>query len=440
MKKMKYSLLFVLLIVFGSASASFRVIDESSNLINDYETALFEAYSECLTCLTLEDYQRLQEGIKTVPWFKQQIINRNSSERRDLFTSWKVLTKSGVVDELADAHEDIIIRLATDLRQNRPGFRSYLNPYSTDPGVTLEVFANRGRAWEVLASSSDDAIKALRTNTERLEDLSNYLASNPGRIDIVRSELNAAANPEQYLDFVKFSGTDFGGFYDAFKLYGYGQNDRSWAWYINNLNSKNNLRVGLDGFDGMSWEEVIEQVLQSGPYSHMNKSDAYYSFAYTTGYYYRVTNEWLLRGLNPGLRIPIVNAATESLSKLPRFPSNTTFYRAIGLEGDDLQDFLTRYTQGAVVPEPHFQSVATRREDTFIGGQGKNIELTIIGRPTGDSRCRNIHDFAMFKYVNQPDRRTLTEGVFLPNTSMRVREIHLPANGDGIYRLVLEEI
>lgn len=188
----------------------------------------------------------------------------------------------------------------------------------------------------------------------------------------------------------------------------------------------------------MTYEEVIEQVLQSGVYNEMTKSDAYFAFAYTTGYYYDVTNQWLLRGLNPELRVPIVEAAINSISKLPKFPPNTTFYRAIELRGSDLEAFLNKYVEGAFISEPHFQSVAPRIEDSFIGLEGKNIEFTIRGRTGSESECRNIHDFAMGKYWNQPENRTLSEGVFLPNTVMEVLEVLPPEN--GVYRFILKEL
>ncbi|MCG8331197.1 MAG: hypothetical protein MI974_26140 [Chitinophagales bacterium] len=323
----------------------------------------------------------------------------------------------------------------------------------------LKAFPKNTKAWKSLNDLLPQVHIVQRTNIDLLklfghegvtnivdnlndalkgQFFDNLLINHPNKLVTANAEIVHAASKEQYLHYLLNLGTDLEAYYSPFKLYGYKSNNRSWSWYLNNLNTKDFLKVGLEGYEGMKYEDVIDIVLNSGQYSGMSKSDAYMAFSYTTNYFYGTVNDWIRLNQNAPLRTIIVNAAVESLSKLPKFSSNTVFYRGIKIEnGEDLQAFLNRYAQGNDVTEDFFQSVATNVEDSFIGRPGYNIEFTIYGKVNTNSECRNIHDFAMGKYWNQPNNRTLSEGVFLPGTTLKVVNA-FPAE-NGIYRFILAE-
>lgn len=298
---------------------------------------------------------------------------------------------------------------------------------------------NRVRAWDVLHTS--DAIPAeLKLNKDRLSDLARYLGNNPNNIILIRSELALAANVEQYLDYIKYVGTDLEHFYHTFRLYGDPQG-RTWQQHFSWLNSSNTFKAGLPGYEGLTYQEVIDIVLQSNRYSNMTKSDAYISFAYTTGYFYSTVNDWIRNGQELALAQSIMDGVVASLQKLPKYEAGAVFYRGIKVKSEDLTSFLERYQEGQSVPENFIQSIASRVEDSFIGRPGYNVEFEIRGKINSPSEARDVHDFAWAKYWNSTNPsypRTLSEGLFLPNAQLQVLEV-LPVE-NGIYKFILQEL
>ncbi len=137
------------------------------------------------------------------------------------------------------------------------------------------------------------------------------------------------------------------------------------------------------------------------------------------------------------MRKPIIEEVTNSLSKLPRYSANPVFWRAIKLErgGSALQDFLAKYKKGEVITDNTFISVAPRKEDSFIGRDGYNIEMEIHGK--NSSGCRNIHDFAWGKYYEE--FLTKSEGLFLPGSKFEVEKIEY-IEAYNKYQLILKEL
>ena len=374
----------------------------------------------------------------------------NSSQRDEIYS---ILSNSAFDGTTGD---NLIAALRADMFTNNlpngltnSSFRAF-----------LKADLKRVRAFGDLGSLLPQAYTAERANTQLLLIFANdgvsdvvnsfdaasklqffdNLLINPNKLNIATSEIVQAVSKEQYLYYILNIGTDLEEYLKPFRLYGYKSNNRSWNWYLNNLNTRDHLRVGLGNYNGMTWEEVIDQVLQSGVYSNMTKSDAYMAFSYTTNYYYGTVNSWILKNTNPSLRIPIVDKTVESLSKLPQFPSGETFWRGISIQNEaELQAFLAKYAQGGEVTESIFQSVAPNKADSFIGLSGVNIEIEILGKVGTNSQCRNIHDFAMGKYWNQPNNRTLSEGVFLPGVTFNVISA-TPPDANGIYRFIIQEL
>ncbi len=296
------------------------------------------------------------------------------------------------------------------------------------------------RAWEVLASSNKEAARLLRTDVSRLEDLSRFMANNPSDVSRIVSELNLPnTHVGQYLDYVKYVGTDLEHFYTTFRLYKDPQG-RSWQEYLNWVNNSNTFKVGLPPYQGKTYEEVMDIMLQSDRYGHMTKSDAQIAFSYTTGYFYKTVNDWIRAGEEIVLSQQIMDGVLPSLAKLPRYEPSATFYRAIEVKPQNLSDFLDEYVAGADVSKDFAQSIATREADTFIGRPRHNIEFEIRGLTSSSSEARDIHDFAWGKYWKSnapPFLRTLSEGILMPGANLRVVELQSESN--GIYRFILEE-
>lgn len=299
---------------------------------------------------------------------------------------------------------------------------------------------NGAKAWDVLASSNKEAARLLRTDVGKLEDLSRFITNNPNDISRIISELNLPnIHVGQYLDYVKHVGTDLEHFYATFRLYTDPQG-RSWQEFLSWINNSNKFKVGLPSYQGKTYEEVVDIVLQSDRYSHMTRSDGLIAFSYTTPYFYKTVNGWIMAGEKIVLSQQIMAGVLPSLAKLPKFEPNTVFYRAIEVQPDNLPAFLAEYVDGADVSKDFIQSIATREADTFIGRPYHNIEFEIKGLTSSLSEARDIHDFAWGKYWKGDGIYfipTLSEGVLMAGTNLRV--VGLQSEVNGIYRFILEE-
>jgi hypothetical protein len=343
----------------------------------------------------------------------------------ELINAWKYLNRAGFTN-LSKQDFYKVEKLAGDFKVN------------TNLAAAFDGNAGLVKAWDVLHPVNTVSVE-VRTNVDRLTDLARYIEGNPGNISIVRSELGLlTTNVNQYLDYIKHVGTDREHFYYTFRLFNEAKG-RSWKEYLNWLDNHNAFKPGAP-YEGMTYEQVIDMVLQSGTYSNLTKSDALIAFSYTTGYFFADVNKWIRNGEHALLIQSIMPGVIESLQKLPKFTSSSTFYRGIEVTDNELPEFLAKYVAGADVSQNFIQSMAPRIEDTFIGRLGYNVEFEIRGKIGLPSEARNVHDFAWAKYWNTTNPlfpRTQSEGLFLPNTPLRVVEVLPPSNGN--YKFILEE-
>lgn len=251
-------------------------------------------------------------------------------------------------------------------------------------------------------------------------------------------ELDAVLNAENrsgYLSYLAHIGTDLESFYYVFRNWSFGKQKWSWDPYHNNLKKK--FLVKLSGYEHLSYDEILKQILKQPEYKNMNETDAYLLFAYTTAFYYRKLNRWLRNGENQEKIEEIKNLLDGTLSKLNSIPSGTTCYRSLKIPNEQqLAAFLKRHTEALKRNEPvtykEFLSVATTIEDSFVGRKGYNINMYIQSSP--NSKCKSIHDFAWGKYHFE----TLTEDMFMSGTRFNV--IKIVPFGESTYYIYLKEI
>lgn len=284
------------------------------------------------------------------------------------------------------------------------------------------------KAWEVMGGLDS----LTRRDPVAITTISNYFTKYPESTNTVETEIEVAQNPQQYIDYLTHVDTDFEHFYHTFRTYGYLKNKRTWKWYYNNLTTNPKFGIGLTGYETKTYDEILADLIKQPQYEQVTLSDAYVIFAYTTNYYYGTVNRWIRSGKESELKDTVVKGAMESLAKLPTYPDNSVYWRGIKLKEEALEKFLTTYAVGQIVTDNTFQSIAPKKEDSFIGRPNYNIEMEIRGKE--GTACRNIHDFAWGKYEKM--FLTKSEGLFLPGSKFLIQEVKQV--GDK-YELVLLE-
>lgn len=298
---------------------------------------------------------------------------------------------------------------------------------------TLDTFFAQGnivelRAWEVM----ENLDTLIRRDPTAITNIKDYFVKYPETTKTVKTEIEIAQNPYQYIDYLAHVDTDFAHFYYTFRTYGYLKNKRTWQWYYNNLTTNPKFGIGLTGYETKTYDEILADLIKQPQYEQMNLSDAFMVFAYTTNYYYGTVNRWIRSEKDSDLKDMIVQGATQSLAKVPTYPDHTTYWRGIKLKDEALEKFLVKYAEGQVVTDYTFQSIAPNKEDSFIGRPNYNIEMEIKGKKgTG---CHNIHDFAWGKYEKM--FLTKSEGVFLPGSQFLIQSV---TKTGETYQLVLIE-
>lgn len=252
------------------------------------------------------------------------------------------------------------------------------------------------------------------------------------------NELDSVLNAENrsgYLSCLAHIGTDLESFYSVFRNWSYGK--RKWSWNPYHQNLKKKFLVKLSGYEHLSYDEILAQVLKQPEYANMNNTDAYMLFAYTTAFYYRKLNRWLRNGENQEKIVEIKNLLDSTLSKLNAVPAGITCYRSLKIPDEQqLEAFLKKHKEALKRDEPvtykEFLSVATNIEDSFVGRKGYNINMYI--QTSQNSKCKSIHDFAWGKYHFE----TLSEDMFMSGTRFNVIKV-VPFK-ESTYYIFLKEM
>ncbi|MEN1786371.1 MAG: hypothetical protein AAGF77_14730 [Bacteroidota bacterium] len=268
---------------------------------------------------------------------------------------------------------------------------------------------------------------------QHLNDQQFYAYLNQHRYQL--DSLVNASNRSGYLSYLAHIGTDLEDFYKVFRHWSFGKRKWSWLPYFANLKKK--FLVQLSGYEQLSYEEILAQVLAQPAYRNMDNTDAYMLFAYTTAFYYRKLNRWLRNEENLGQIVEIKALLDQTLTKLNSIPPNTTCYRSLKIADEaQLKAFINRHAaalkRNAPVTYKEFLSVATKLEDSFVGRDGYNINMYI--QTSENSKCKSIHDFAWGKYHFE----TLSEDLFMSGTQFQV--IKIVPFGKNVHYIFLKEV